>query len=101
MAHKYVFLEDAIEELAEISGYLSATLKSEQAALRFLDSLQQKIDPACSNPELFALSRLPQLAEKGYRAALVNNYVMLYTFSDDTIYIAHIFHQRQDYASLV
>jgi len=42
-----------------------------------------------------------ELAEKGYRAVLLGSYIMLYTFEDETVYIAHIFHQRQDYAQLV
>ena len=41
------------------------------------------------------------LAKRGYRSALVGSYVLLYRFEGDTVYIAHIFHQRQDYATLV
>ena len=44
---------------------------------------------------------MPELAEKGYRVALVGSYVLLYTFESETVYIAHVFHQRQDYAHLV
>ena len=101
MAYSYVFLEAARTELAEIDSYLTETLKSEQAAMHFLDQLERKIDLVCSNPHIFAISRMPELAEKGFRTVLVGGYVMLYQFDGEVVYIAHIFHQRQNYAHLV
>ena len=47
------------------------------------------------------LSHIRELAARNYRSFPVNNYVCLYKFEHETIYIAHVFHQSQDYARLV
>ena len=44
---------------------------------------------------------MPELAARGYRTMHVNNYVALYRVKDDMVVVAHIFHQTQNYASLV
>ena len=101
MAYKRVILESAqadrdgiIKHLTEVTGGLSA-------AAAFLADLDNVVNLASELPTLFALSRFGALASQGFRTALVGSYVMLYRSEDDTVYIAHIFHQRQDYASLV
>ena len=50
---------------------------------------------------LFGLSRIPELAAHGFRPVLVNNYVALIVIKEETVYVAHVFHQTQDYANLV
>lgn len=44
---------------------------------------------------------MQELAARNYRSFPVDNYVYLYKFEHETIYIAHVFHQSQDYARLV
>lgn len=101
MAYKYVFLDQAKAELSEVTAYLSATTGSDKVSLGLLDEAERMVDLICEFPTMHALSRMPELAEKGYRAALFGSYVMLYTLSEDTVCIEHVFHQRQDYAHLV
>lgn len=47
------------------------------------------------------LSHIRELAARNYRSFTVNKYVCLYKFERDTIYIAHVFHQSQDYGRMV
>ena len=101
MACKYVFLESAKAEIEETAAYLLAETGSGKAAANFIGVIQRAIDITCEFPAMHAVSRLPELAELGYRTIFAGNYVLLYTFEEDTIYIAHVFHQRQDYARLV
>ena len=101
MAYKRIILDSAENERDRIVKHLIAETGCTSPATRFLDAIDREVDVVSEFPTLHALSRMPELAEKGYRAALVGNYVMLYTFSEDTVFIAHIFHQCQDYASLV
>ena len=49
----------------------------------------------------YRLSRFGVLARLGYHTVLVEDYIALYYKEDDEIFIAHLFHQSQDYASLV
>lgn len=101
MAYKRVISDEAKREYTAIVEYLATILKSPQAAAGFMDAFDKQLSLISANPSMFALSRMPELAARGYRAAPVNNYVMLYKATDELIYIAHVFHQSQDYARLV
>ena len=101
MACDYVFLDQAKMDLAEAAAYLRAATGSDGVSVALLDDAERTVNLICEFPTMHALSRMPELAERGYRAALFGSYVMLYTFSDDTVYIEHVFRQRQDCAHLV
>ena len=101
MAYSVTIAAEAMREYEQIVSYLSGTLKSSTAAKGFIDEFALQVDFVRDNPELHALSRMPELAAKGYRPLFVKNYVALYKVHDGAIVIAHIFHQSQDYARLI
>ncbi|MEE0705179.1 MAG: type II toxin-antitoxin system RelE/ParE family toxin [Adlercreutzia sp.] len=101
MAYKKVILKSAQAEYRDIVSYLVEVLKSPQAAIHFMNEFDYQLDLIVETPEMFSLSRMPELAARGYRAAHVNNYLMLYKIQDQNVVVAHIFHQSQDYARLV
>lgn len=101
MACKYEILEGAQRDFDAILGYLLAISDGPSAARGFVAEYEKQVSLICENPELYGFSRMPELAELGYRAVPVNNYVALYSFRNDTVFVAHIFHQRQDYTRLV
>ena len=98
---KYKFLISAQEELDEILEYLTALSGGTKTAVSFLNELEEKMNLVCANPEIFALSKIENLSLLGYRTFFVKKYVVLYFYRDQTVFIAHIFHQMQDYARLV
>lgn len=101
MASKYVLLNEARREFDYILEYLVMRTGGTSAASALLDEFAGKIALVCENPELFGLSRMPELAALGYRSFPVKSYVVLYFYRDGQVFVAHIFHQRQDYARLV
>lgn len=101
MAYKVSILESAQREFQEIVNYLLNIFKSPQAAENFINEFEYQVSLIKSDPCIFAVSKMPELAAKEYRVAFVNRYIMLYTVRGGMIFIAHIFHQRQDYARLV
>ncbi len=101
MAYSVSIAAEAMREYEQIVSYLSGTLKSPGAAKGFVDEFMRQVDHVRDNPELHALSRMPELAAKGYRPLFIKNYVALYKVHDGAVVIAHIFHQSQDYARLV
>ena len=101
MACNCVILDSAEAERDEIVKYLIETAGGAHAAASFLDAMDHEMGLISDLPTIHALSRVPEVADKGYRVVLVGSYVMLYRFENNTVYIAHIFNQRQDYASLV
>ena len=101
MAFKVVILDTAQREYREIVSYMIEVLKSPQAAANFMDTFDEQMALAAEVPSAFPLSRMPELAAKGYHAAPVNNYLVLYRATGEVIAVAHVFHQTQDYARLV
>ena len=101
MAYSVAIAAEAMRECEQIVSYLSGTLKSPRAAKGFADEFMSQIDSVRDNPELHTLSRMPELAAKGYRPLFIKSYVALYKVHDGAVVIAHIFHQSQDYARLI
>lgn len=99
MAYSSRILETACQELNDIVSYLSTY--SKDAAAVFLDDFEAELDLICSGVVSFGLSRMPELAALGYRCALVGSYLFLYYIEDGVVVVAHLFHQRQDYANIV
>ena len=101
MTSSVIIHNQAKEDYRRIVDYLLLVSDGPTPAKRFIDEFDRQVELVCDNPDLYALSRVEALAELGYRAALVNNYIMLYFVLDDTVHIAHVFHQSQDYARYV
>ena len=101
MACRAVILESAAREYEEIVSYLADVLGSPGAAAGFADEFDRQLSLVRSSPEMHALSRMPELAARGYRVMLVGSYAALYKVDGDAVVVAHVFHQSQDYAKLV
>ena len=70
--------------------------------MSFAREFDRKVEMLRDGIVEFPIARHPKLAAASYRVAFVKNYLMLYQVADDgTVRIAHVFHQSQDYASLV
>ncbi|MGI6105182.1 MAG: type II toxin-antitoxin system RelE/ParE family toxin [Raoultibacter sp.] len=101
MAYEYKLLRTAQADYEEIVSYLITIADGFSTAQNFVDEFDKQIRLVCENPDIHAISRMPELATLGYRPMLVNNYVALYFFREDIVFIAHIFHQLQDYGRYV
>ena len=96
---RVLILPSAEEEVEAIVSYLTAL--GNQAARGFVEAYRKQLTLLESGVIDYGLSKLPELASLGYHSCSVNRYVLLYYREGDDIYIAHVFHQRQDYACLV
>lgn len=101
MTYNVVILKSARHEYESIVGYLAQILMNPRAAGNYVAEFEYQLDLLREQPLLRPLSHIRELAARNYRSFPVNNYVCLYKFERDTIYIAHVFHQSQDYAHLV
>ena len=101
MAYEFVLLPRAQRDFDAIVQYLAIDLASPQAARHFVDEFEKKMALVCQNPRLYALSRIPEIGDRGYRPMPVQRYVALYSIRENLIVVAHIFHQSQDYARYV
>lgn len=101
MAYKCVVLQSAKQDFEDILWYLIKVLKSPQAAESLLAEYDEAILRLSEQPDICRLCSHPYLASKSYRAYYFKNYVLLYKWMDETVYLSHFFHQRQDYAKLI
>lgn len=99
MEREVRILEGAWAEVEEIMAYLSD--QNSNSAIEFLAEFEDKMALIASGAVTFRLSRMPELAALGYRTVLIGNYVALYYEDGEVVVVAHVFHQRQDYAPLV
>lgn len=99
MAYNVVVLPTARKEFQEITEYLAFQGKATLGS--FLNEYERQLNLIASGSVTYRLSRFAEIAELGYRMAPVNSYLFLYVLEDDTVTIAHFFHQSQDYARLV
>lgn len=88
-------------EYKNVIKYFPEILKEKSAAKNLNDEFIRIVNLIESNPNLFALSKEKELKKRHYHKVNVNNYLVLYKVSKQEIFLAHIFHQSQDYAKLV
>lgn len=101
MGYSVIIHGQAKEDYHRIVDYLLLVSDGPTPAKRFMHEFDKQVALITADPGLYALSRVDALAELGYRSAIVNNYIMLYYTVEDTVHIAHVFHQSQDYARYV
>ena len=99
MASKIIILPTAERELGRAIAYQTAL--SPEVARRFVREFCNRLQTISDGVVEFPLSCIPELADRGYHAALVKRCAILYRRKDGRLEIAHIFHQHQDYARLV
>lgn len=101
MTYNVAILKSARYEYESIVGYLAQILKNPRAAGNFVAEFEYQLDLLREQSLLRPLSHIRELATRNYRSFPVDNYACLYKFEHDAIYIAHVFHQSQDYARLI
>lgn len=99
MAYNVKVLPTAELEVEDIVEYLSGFVV--QPARHFIEDYRRQLELLASGVIDYGLCKLPEVAKLGYHVCRVNSYIMLYYFEGDAVVIAHVFHQRQDYARLV
>lgn len=99
MAYDVKILPTAELEVEDIVEYLSGF--GVQPARHFIEDYRRQLELLASGVIDYGLCKLPEVAKLRYHACRVNSYIMLRYFEDDAVVIAHVFHQRQDYARLV
>lgn len=98
-SYKVLIQSTALDEFDKISEYLAQ--HSERAAQKFKEDWFACLDSLEDGTVEYGLSRFENLGGAGYHSVFFGQYVLLFYKNGDTKTIAHIFHQKQDYANLV
>ena len=101
MAYRVVVMKTAEEDLSLAVSYVSRVSVRSGAVGDLLDAFDVMLERLESYPFLYPVSENQRLSKEGYRKASFGNYLVLYKVDKDLVKVAHIFHQRQNYAELV
>lgn len=99
MAFRLRILPTAEEEVKSIA--ITLLEYGAHSATRFVDAYEKQLRLLASGVVDYGLSHIEALAQRGYHSCQVTSYVILYFYESDEVVVAHVFHQRQDYARLV
>jgi plasmid stabilization system protein ParE len=97
------FSEEAELEIDAIYDYIANKLDNPGAAERLHGKIIQTSYKIADNPYIFRLCFEERLREKGYRRAIVDNFIMLFTVDEDDslIIVRNVVYGRRDLGSLI
>ena len=103
MGYKLLVSKEAHRDIDEITAYIAKELKNKQAAVRFLEDLENSYRNLAENPLLYALCSNERLSEKGYRKVVLKHYLVLYRIDKTTksVYVVRVIYGARDYAKLL
>jgi len=93
------YLPIAEDDLNEIIDYLLE--HSIDAANTFIDELERLEERLSTFPESAALIRNKKLQSRGYRVAVIGDYLLFYTLRNERVYVMRIIHGKRNYLSLL
>lgn len=101
--YKVVITRDAKANLAQILRYLRQDLGSEQAAQNVKTDISETKIRLSHIASSLKLCENPRLRDLGYRTIHLkrHDYFMLYRIQDGIVYVDAIYHDLQDYESLL
>jgi toxin ParE1/3/4 len=83
MAFKVKYAERATDDIEDIIRYISYELGNPQAAKRFYNAVNKKLDLLREHPYMFPLYHNDNLNAEGIRYAHIGNYLIFYRVGDD------------------
>ena len=93
------YLPIAEDDLNEIVDYLSEY--SIEAANAFIDELEKLEEQLAMFPESAPFVRDRKLQRRGYRIAVVGEYLLFYTLRNKSIYIMRVIHNKRNNMDLL
>ena len=85
-------------DLDRITDYLCISLSNPQAALALLDEMDRLSDELESNPKAFPLCAADNLADLGYRKAILKSYIVVFEIDENKVRVLRVFHSSENYS---
>lgn len=96
---KIVFTNDCKQEMNDIYNYMSNNLYSPKAAKELMNKVETTIQRLKDIPKAYMTIKKYNELEMEYRRIVINNYVIIYTISEEknSIYIVHMYYGGSNY----
>ena len=103
MAYSLIVSKEAHRDIDNIITYIAEKLKNVQAAVNFLDDVENSYHRIVDNPYMYALCEDIRLHDKGYRKVVIKHYLVLYRVDviEKTAYVTRVIYSARDYAKLL
>jgi plasmid stabilization system protein ParE len=106
MAYEVLLAPAVVQRVDEVADYIAGELDSPRAASDFLDGIDGLVRKLERNPLAYPLVHDARLQARGYRRALVGNYVVLFLVrapgeGEGAVWVTNLFHGSQNYQALV
>ena len=98
---KLRYLPLAEKDLEVIVDYIVDTLKAPQAAYDFLDAVEAKINRIREHPYSCRVFQPSEPIDSEYRVLIVNNYLVFYLVSDDTVEVHRVVYGKRDLSRII
>lgn len=101
--YEIVFSPESVQDLRDISGYITSALHSPQSAKRTIAKIRDAIRALAYMPKRHQLVSVSSLATIGIRRIVVGNYLVLYLVDDDakSVTVSRIIHGGRDFEKVV
>ena len=97
--YEICYLPVAEDDLNEIVDYLLEY--SIDTANAFIDGLEGLEEQLSMFPESAVPMRSKKLRSKGYRMAVIGEYLLFYVLRNEIVYVMRIIHSKRNYLSLL
>ena len=103
MAYKLIITQSFEDDLDEVLYYISRKLYNPSAAKRLLNKTKEVISHIEDNPLLYTLYHDEALAKRGYRYAVVANYLLFYYIyeAEQTVNVARFLYGGQNVVNII
>jgi addiction module RelE/StbE family toxin len=103
MIYQVITTRRALADMDKIHLYISSELFAKQAADELLNEIERQILELKQMPKRYALVSDERLAQLGYRAVAVKNYLVFYTINEpaQTVTIIRVLYGARDWAHLL
>ena len=99
--YKIIYKQVFEKELSSIVNYILYALRNRSAARKFYNNVISAIESrADSLPNAFEVIRFVGVTKEYYRI-YVNNYVVYYSLTEDTMIVEHIFYSKQNVFEII
>jgi toxin ParE1/3/4 len=101
MNRQVKYLPLALQDLEQITEYISSILKAPKAALDFLNAFDYAISQLQQFPYSGRVYRSSQKLGKGYRVIPVKNYLIFYAITENEVEICRVIYARMALDSIL
>lgn len=103
MEYKLTITESFESDLDGVLEYISQKLFNPAAADRLLKKAEEKIGLICEDPFMYPFYHNDLISEKGYRYAVISNYILFYTVDEKRkiIILSRFLYGRQNILNII